>query len=74
VLLVALLLVPILLALRIVMGRRGPSAGLALAGGSVLFVVAGTWNAVGLVAGIPLDAALWLGIGLVALAREVAVA
>ncbi|MDX6515996.1 MAG: O-Antigen ligase [Gaiellaceae bacterium] len=74
VLLVALLLVPILLALRIVMGRRGPSAGLALAGGSVLFVVAGTWNAVGLVAGIPLDAALWLGIGLVALARELAVA
>jgi O-antigen ligase len=72
VLLVALLLVPVLLALRIVMARHGPSAALALAGGAVLFVVAGVWNAIGLVAGIPLDAALWLGIGLVALARELA--
>jgi O-antigen ligase len=71
-LLCALLLVPVLLALRLVMARRGPSAVLALAGGAVLFVVAGTWNAIGLVAGIPLDALLWLGIGLVALARELA--
>ena len=71
-LLCALLLVPVLLALRLVMARRGPSAVLALAGGAVLFVVAGTWNAIGLVAGIPLDALLWLAIGLVALARELA--
>src|SRR4051812_33941994 len=71
-LLCALLLVPVLLALRIVMARTGASAALALAGGAVLFIVAGTWNAIGLVAGIPLDALLWLGIGLVALARELA--
>jgi O-antigen ligase len=68
----ALLLVPVLLALRIVMARPGPSSAIALAGGAILFVVAGTWNAIGLVAGIPLDALLWLGIGLVALARELA--
>jgi O-antigen ligase len=68
----ALLLVPVLLALRLVTAHGGPSAALALAGGAVLFVVAGTWNAIGLVAGIPLDALLWLGIGLVALARELA--
>jgi O-antigen ligase len=71
-LLVALLVTPVLLALRVAMSRRGPSAALALAGGAVLFLVAGTWNAIGLVAGIPLDALLWLGIGLVALARELA--
>jgi O-antigen ligase len=71
-LLCALLLVPVLLALQIVMARRGPSAALALGGGAILFIAAGTWNAIGLVAGIPLDALLWLGIGLVALARELA--
>jgi hypothetical protein len=71
-LLCALLFVPVLLALRIVMSRRGPSAALALAGGGVLFIAAGVWNAIGLVAGIPLDALLWIGIGIVALARELA--
>jgi O-Antigen ligase len=33
-----------------------------------LFVAAGTWNAVGIVAGVPLQAVTWLGFGLAAVA------
>jgi hypothetical protein len=38
--------------------------GLAAAGW--ILVAAGTWNAVGIVAGIPLQAITWLGVGLAA--------
>jgi hypothetical protein len=34
-----------------------------------IFVAAGTWNAVGIVAGVPLQAVTWLGFGLAAVAR-----
>jgi len=50
---------------------RGPPqlAGPALAAAVWLLVTAGVWGAVGLVAGIPLDGAMWLGLGLAAAAR-----
>jgi len=35
-----------------------------------IFVAAGTWNAVGIVAGVPLQAVTWLGFGLAAVAGE----
>jgi hypothetical protein len=35
-----------------------------------IFVAAGTWNAVGIVAGVPLQAVTWLGVGLAAVAGE----
>ena len=44
--------------------RRSRSAALAAAGW--ILVAAGTWNAVGIVAGIPLQALTWLGLGLAA--------
>jgi hypothetical protein len=40
-----------------------------VAAGWVL-VAAGTWNAVGIVAGVPLQAVTWLGFGLAAVAGE----
>jgi O-antigen ligase len=36
----------------------------ALAASGFILVAAGTWNAIGIVAGIPLDAVTWLGFGL----------
>ena len=36
-----------------------------------IFVAIGTWNAIGIVAGIPLDAVMWLGFGLAVVALEV---
>ena len=35
-----------------------------------ILVAAGTWNALGIVAGIPLDAVTWLGLGLAAVAAS----
>ena len=37
-----------------------------------ILVAAGTWNAVGIVAGIPLEAVTWLGLGLAVGAQEIA--
>ena len=36
-----------------------------------VLVAAGTWNAIGIIAGIPLDAVTWLGIGLAIVAWEI---
>lgn len=47
--------------------RRSLFFGLVAAGW--ILVAAGTWNAVGIVAGIPLQAVTWLGFGLAAAAR-----
>jgi len=47
--------------------RRDVFLGLVAAG--FILVAAGTWNAVGIVAGIPLQAVTWLGFGLAAVAR-----
>ncbi len=41
----------------------------ALVAASWLLVAAGTWNAIGIVAGIPLDAITWLGLGLAVAAQ-----
>ena len=46
--------------------RRYLLVGLLAAGW--IFVAAGTWNAVGIVAGVPLQAVTWLGLGLAAVA------
>ncbi len=50
---------------------RAPSGTrvLGLVAASWLVVAIGTWNAVGIVAGIPLDAVTWIGLGLAAVAR-----
>jgi hypothetical protein len=55
--LLASMFTPVLLALH---ARRSPSH---LAGAALVLVVAGVWNGLGLVAGIPLDALTWLGAG-----------
>ena len=39
-----------------------------------ILVAAGTWNALGIVAGIPLDALTWIGLGLAAAAIPFAAA
>ncbi len=44
--------------------RRNAFAALVAAG--FILVVAGTWNAIGIVAGIPMDAVTWVGLGLAA--------
>ena len=49
---------------------RGPSFYALVAAGFILVAV-GTWNAIGIVAGIPLDAVMWLGFGLTVVALEV---
>jgi hypothetical protein len=43
----------------------------ALAAAGFILVAAGTWNAIGIVAGIPLDAVMWLGFGLTVVSLEV---
>jgi hypothetical protein len=43
----------------------------ALVGAGFILVAAGTWNAIGIIAGIPLDAVTWLGFGLTVVALEV---
>lgn len=60
-------------AVALVRALRVPRTSLLLgliAAGWIL-VAAGTWNGVGIVAGIPLQALTWLGIGLAVVAREV---
>ncbi len=47
----------------------GGNRFVALVGAGWILVAAGTWNAVGIIAGIPLDAVTWLGIGLAVAAR-----
>jgi O-antigen ligase len=63
--LLALFLVAVVVAVRAVL--RAPPHVLfpSLVGLLWLLVAAGTWNGLGLVAGIPLDAVTWLGVGLV---------
>jgi len=48
----------------------GPSFYALVAAGFIL-VAAGTWNAIGIIAGIPLDAVMWLGFGLTVVALTV---
>ena len=66
--LLALFLAGLVLGLRA--AWRAPPTAIAPAAVGVLWllVAAGTWNGLGLVAGIPLDALTWLGFGLVAAA------
>ena len=53
--------------------RRALSSSLvALSAVGFILVAAGTWNAIGIVAGIPLQAVTWLGFGLAVVAQEVA--
>ena len=57
----------LLMALR----RAGQRSFFALSAAGFILVAAGTWNAIGIVAGIPLDAVMWLGFGLAVVALEV---
>ena len=50
--------------------RAGPEAFLSATAVGVIVVAAGTWNAIGIVAGVPLEAVTWLGLGLAAVARR----
>lgn len=50
--------------------RRNPFCALVATG--FVLVAAGTWNAIGIVAGVPLDAVTWLGLGLAATAIPLA--
>jgi hypothetical protein len=54
----------------LVLALRRARAGsfFALVAAGFLLVAAGTWNAIGIVAGIPLDAVTWLGFGLAVVA------
>jgi O-antigen ligase len=69
--LVGFALLVTLFAVAVVLGARAalrapPGAAVATAAGLLwLLVAAGVWNGLGLVAGIPLDALTWLGVGLV---------
>ena len=45
--------------------RRAATPGPSLAGAAVVLACAGAWTAQGLVAGLPLDALTWFGVGLV---------
>ena len=65
---VATFVTGLVLALR----RAGQRSFFALVAAGFILVAAGTWNALGLVAGIPLDAVMWLGFGLSVVALEVA--
>jgi O-antigen ligase len=55
-------------ALRAVRRRAFP----ALVAAGFILVAVGTWNAIGIIAGIPLDAITWLGMGLGVVAWEIA--
>ena len=46
--------------------RLRRNAFVALVAVGLILVVAGTWNAIGIVAGIPMDAVTWVGLGLAA--------
>ena len=64
-LLLAALAIPIVVGVRVAL-RRAATPGPALAGAAVVLACAGAWTAQGLVAGLPLDALTWFGVGLVA--------
>ncbi|MCP9487200.1 MAG: O-antigen ligase family protein [Gaiellaceae bacterium MAG52_C11] len=66
VLFLAALAIPIAIGVRAALRRTAP--GPALAGAAVVLACAGAWTAQGLVAGLPLDALTWFGVGLVAAA------
>jgi O-antigen ligase len=53
------------------LGRARKGSFLALVATGFILVALGTWNAIGLIAGIPLDAVTWLGLGLAAVALEI---
>ncbi len=57
--------------LAIAFRRAARKSFFALVAAGWILVVAGTWNAVGIVSGIPLDAVMWLGFGLAVTAVEV---
>jgi O-antigen ligase len=63
----AVLAIPIFVGVRVAV-RRATMPGPALAGAAVVLACAGAWTAQGLVAGLPLDALTWFGVGLVAAA------
>jgi hypothetical protein len=66
--LAALLVVAVVLGVRAAL-RAPPGAVVVTAAGLLwLLVATGVWNGLGLVAGIPLDALTWLGVGLIAAA------
>jgi hypothetical protein len=54
------------------LGQARTGSFYALVAAGFILVAAGTWNAIGIVAGIPLDAVTWLGFGLAVVALEVA--
>ncbi len=60
----AALAIPIAVGARLAL-RRPATLGPALAGAAVVVACAGAWTAQGLVAGLPLDALTWFGVGLV---------
>ncbi len=61
----AALAIPVVVGVRAAL-RRTMTPGPAVAGAAVVLACAGAWTAQGLVAGLPLDALTWFGIGLVA--------
>ena len=67
VLFLAALAIPIVVGVRAAL-RRSTTPGPALAGAAVVLACAGAWTAQGLVAGLPLDALTWFGVGLVSAA------
>jgi O-antigen ligase len=66
VLFLAALAIPIVVGVRAAL--RSTTPGPALVGAAVVLACAGAWTAQGLVAGLPLDALTWFGVGLVAAA------
>jgi hypothetical protein len=50
--------------------RAARKSFVALVAAGWILVAAGTWNAIGIVAGIPLDAVMWLGFGLAIVSLE----
>jgi O-antigen ligase len=69
VLFVGLFVAALALAARVALRGRQFTSGVALAAGLALVTAMGVWAANGLVAGIPIDALLWLCLGLVVVAR-----
>jgi hypothetical protein len=56
----------------IALRRATHKAFFALVAAGWILVAVGTWNAIGIIAGIPLDAVTWLGLGLAVAATELA--
>ena len=55
-----------LVGVRVALRAFGSAKVLGLAAAGWIVTVAGTWNGVGMIAGIPLDAVMWFGLGLAA--------